>query len=102
MRRDVAMQDSPPTMFNYEEAVQHAEADRRHREEIQSQDHLAMILHKGQSALCRAPAATQPTEVAGHGAFREGEAKLLQFTVNFRSSPLRVLVGHAPDEIPDL
>lgn len=41
--RDVAVQDTPPTVSNQEEAAEHRKHDRRHREKVHRRDSLPMI-----------------------------------------------------------
>src|ERR1035437_6823411 len=48
----VAVENSPPIMRNDEEAVQHAESQRRNVEEIHCGDGFTMILEKSCPALC--------------------------------------------------
>ena len=53
---DVEMQDLPSPMLDDEEAVQQLERHRGHGEEVEGNDHLAMILEEGQRAFTRPPA----------------------------------------------
>ena len=46
MFRDVNVQDAPPIMTDDEEAVEHAERNRWHREEVHCRDRLSMVLEK--------------------------------------------------------
>jgi len=47
MLRDIAVQNLAPFMLDYQEAVQHAECDGGHGEEIAGGENLAMIPQKG-------------------------------------------------------
>ena len=49
----IAVKDAPPIMRNDEEAIQHAEGQRRHGEEIHCRDGFTMIAQKGRPSLCR-------------------------------------------------
>ena len=49
----IAIQDSPPVMLDDEEAVEHAEGERRHSEEIHCCNRFAMIAQKRCPSLCR-------------------------------------------------
>jgi hypothetical protein len=44
MLRDVNVQDAPPIMTDDEEAVEHAERNRWHSEEVHCRDRLSMVL----------------------------------------------------------
>ena len=51
MLRDVNVQDAPPIMTDDEEAVEHAERNRGHSEEVHCRDRLSMVLEKSTPAL---------------------------------------------------
>jgi hypothetical protein len=51
MLRDVNVQDAPPIVTDDEEAVEHAERDRWHREEIHGRNRFPMVSKEGQPAL---------------------------------------------------
>jgi hypothetical protein len=53
MLGDVNVQDAPPIMADDEEAVEHAERDRWHREEIHGRNRFPMVSKEGQPALGR-------------------------------------------------
>ena len=98
----VEVQDPAASVLDDEEAVQQLEGHRRHGEEVEGDDHLAMILEKRKPAFARVAAAPNPSQIAGHGPFRDDEAELLQFSVDLGGSPVRVLFGQATDQTPDL
>lgn len=93
------MQNTPPVMRNYEEAVQHAESQCRHGEEIHRGDRFPMIAQKCHPRFCRLGTSRCSPHPAQHGSFRNIEAEHLQFAVNARSAPGRVLSNHAKDEL---
>jgi hypothetical protein len=52
MASDVAVENATASMLDYEETVQLPEQQRRHCEQIESDDHLAMIPQESQPSLC--------------------------------------------------
>jgi len=48
MPRYIAMQDAPTVMTDDEEAVQKAEGDSGHREEVHGSDGFAVVVKKGE------------------------------------------------------
>ena len=79
MWRDVAMQNLASLVLDDEKAIQHSECHRRHGEEIESSDYVAVIGEKGEPLLPGIPAPNHTTQISGRGSFREGKAQLLQF-----------------------
>jgi hypothetical protein len=59
-----------------EEAVERLESDRRHGEEVEGNNHLAMIVQEGQPFLARISATTDSTQVPRDGSLRDVETKL--------------------------
>ena len=89
-------------MLNDEEAVEQAKRHGRHREKVEGDYHLAVILQKGQPALSRGPAALSAAKIPGDGPFRNDEAELLEFSVDLGGTPIWVLFCQAPDKTADL
>jgi hypothetical protein len=58
MRRNIRVQDSSAPVLHPKKAVQHAEGQRWHDEEIHSQDQLTVILQKSEPAFATVPAGT--------------------------------------------
>ena len=100
MASDVEVQDPAASVLDDEEAVEQLEGHRRHGEEVEGDDHLAVILEKGKPALARIAPAPNAPQIAGHGPFRDDEAELLQFAMDLRGAPVRILFGQAPDQTP--
>jgi len=75
MLRHIAVENSPPIMGNDEEAIKHAEGDRRYCEEVHRGDGFPMIAQKGRPSLCRFPIPRRLPHPAKHGPFRNVEAK---------------------------
>src|SRR5215472_15065997 len=96
----VAMQNLASLVLDDKEAIQHSECHRRHDEEIEGSDYLAVILQKGEPLLAGITAPNYTTQISGHRTFREGKAQLLQFRVNLGSAPVWIVLGQAFDQIP--
>jgi len=73
-------QDLPTAVLDDEEAVQQPEGHRGYREQVEGDDHLAMIPEKGQPPFARVTAALNTPKTAGDGPFRDNETE-------FQSSP---------------
>ena len=78
----VAVENSPPIMRNDEEAVQHAESQRRNGEEIHCGDGFTMILEKSCPALCWLRISRRFPHPTQHRSLGNIEAKHFQFTMN--------------------
>ena len=94
----VAMKNSPPVMRDDEEAIEHAESQRRHGEEIHRSDGLAMIGQECRPSLRRLRIPGRFSHPAQHRSLRDVEAKHLQLAMNPWRSPGSVLGHHAEDE----
>src|SRR5215469_13229099 len=97
--RHVEVQDAPPVMTDHEEAVEHAERNRRDREEIHGCNDLPVVAEKGEppfSWFVISRCAFHPT---GDRSLREIKPEHEEFTMNARCSPGRVLGNHSKDEI---
>ncbi len=101
MRRDVEMQDPPSPVLDDEEAVEQLERGRRHGEEVEGGDRLAVVREEGQPTLTGITATLDPFQVPSHGSFRDHEPQLLEFAVDLRRAPVGVLFGEAANEPAD-
>ncbi len=101
MACDVEVQDLPTSVFDDEEAVEELEGNRRHGEEVECNDHFAVILQEGQPVLAWITAALNASEVPSHASFGNDEAELLEFSVNLGRAPGRILFRQAADEPTD-
>ena len=95
------VQNPAPPMLHDEEAVKQLERQRWHGEEVEGNDHLAVILEESQPALAALTAAADTSQVPRHGSFGNLEAKLLQLSVDLGSAPIEILIRHAVDERAD-
>ena len=97
----VAMKDTPSIMRDDEEAVKHAERQRRHGKEIHRSDGFPMIAQKGRPSLCRIRIPWRFPHPAQDGPFRNVEAKHLQFAMNPWRAPGWIVRNHAEDEFAE-
>src|SRR5215813_3958341 len=67
--RHIEVQDLPASMLDDEETMQQSERHRWYGEEVESNDHLAMILQEGPPALARISAAVDTPQVASEPRF---------------------------------
>ena len=89
----VAVQNLASLVLDDKEAIQHSERYRRHGEEIEGSDPLAVILEKGEPLPAGITTPNYTTQISGHRAFREGKAQLLQFRANLGSAPVGIVLG---------
>jgi len=102
MFRYVEVQDSSAAMIDHEEAVQQAEGQGRHREEINGCDHLPMVLEEAQPWLARPPAGLDPSQISRYRPLRDGKTQFQQLALNPWGAPGGILSGHALNELPYL
>jgi hypothetical protein len=92
------MKDAPPVMRNDEEAVENAKGQRRNCEEIHRGDSFTMIAQKSRPSFSRLRTSRCFPHPAQDGSLRNIETQHLQFTVDARCAPGRVLGDHAEDQ----
>ena len=102
MTSNVEMQNPASAMLDYEEAIQELKCQGGHREQVEGDDHLAVILEEGQPALTGITPTTNSPQVPSHGPFRQLETELLQFSVDLWGTPARILFCHLADEPSNL
>jgi hypothetical protein len=94
----VEMQNPAPPVLDHKETVQQLECHRRHSEEIECGDHLAMILLERQPAPGTLTTTANALQIACHAPLRNNKTKLLKFAVDPRGSPIPVLLRQALDQ----
>ena len=87
------MENLASLVLDDKESIQHSKRHRRHGEEIEGSDYLAVILEKGVPLLVGITVPNHTTQISGHGSFCEGEAQRLQFRVNLGRAPFVILLG---------
>jgi hypothetical protein len=95
-------QDVPPIMADDEEAVEHAEHDRWHREEIHGRNRFPMVSKEGPPALGRVRISRRSFHPTGDGSLGEFKTEHEEFPMYPRCSPCWVVSDHPKDQLPDL
>src|SRR5215510_11700946 len=96
--RHIEVQDLPASMLDDEEAMQQSERHRWYGEEVERNDHLAMILQEGQPALAGIPAEVDSPQVSSHGSLGDDETQFQEFSVNLGCTPSGILFRHLADQ----
>ena len=73
-----------------------------HREEVERDDDLAVVLEEGQPTLGWITPAPNSPGMPGHASSGYDEAELLKFSVDLGGSPVRVLLRQASDQNTNL
>ena len=101
MSGHVEVQKLPSIVLDNEEAIEELESRRRHGEKVERSDYLAVIRQECQPLLTRIPTSSNASGIATDARFRDDEAKLLEFTVDLRRAPSRILLCQPADERTD-
>jgi len=96
MAGDVEVQHAAPVMSNDEEAGEHAESQCRHGEKIHRRNRFTMIVEECHPPIRRFGIPRRFPHPAQHGSLRKIESQHLQFAVNARSAPSRILRDQSP------
>src|SRR6202165_5218241 len=96
----IEVQNTTPVMGQHQKHVKDLEADSWHREEVDGDQLLGMILQKCAPSLRRRFAAGHP--VFADGALADLNAELEQLTVDPWCTRRRILSAHLADQISDL
>src|SRR5499427_6728350 len=102
MLREVEMQDTPAIVADDKEAVEDAEADRGHGEEVHGRNRFPVIPKKGAPALGWLGIPRNSLHPAGDASLGYLEAQHEQFAVNARRAPGRVPRHHTEVSAPEL
>jgi len=102
MSGHVEMQDSPPIVGDDEEAIENAEGECWHGEEVHCGDGLAVIAQERRPSLCRFGVTRRFPHPTQDGSLGDVEAEHCEFTVNARRSPSWVPGDHAENESTQL
>ena len=98
MPGNVAVQDAPPAMGDDEEAIEHAEGQRRHGEEVHRSNRFTVILQERRPSFCRLRDPRRLPHPAQNRPLRNIEVEHLQFAVDAWRTPSSVLCHDAEDE----
>jgi len=90
VRRDVEVQDSPPTVRDDKKAVEGAKRQARNGEKVKGADDLTVVVEEGQPlrGLALVRMTLQLLKIARHGGFGNRESELEQFAVDARRTPM--------------
>jgi len=102
MLRDVKVQDAPAIMTDDKEAVEHAECNRWHSEEIHGRNRFPMVSKEGQPALGPVRISRSSLHPTGDGSLRKFKTEHAEFPMDPRRSPGGVLNEHTEDQFPNL
>ena len=96
------MQDTPAIVADDKEAVEDAEADRGHGEEVHGRNRFPVIRKKGAPALGWLGVSRRPLHPAGDGSLGDVKAQHEQFAVNARRAAGSVLRHHTEDQLSNV
>jgi hypothetical protein len=89
VRRGIEVKDAATLMFDDEEAIEHLERQRRHREEVERRHHLAVIVKEGQPTL--GPLTVRPPfqtlQITRDGGLGDLESELKQLAMDAGCPP---------------
>ena len=88
-------------MLDDEDAIEQLKGRRRHGEEVEGDDHLAVILEESQPALGGVAATPNAPRIPSHGSFGDDGAKLQKLSVDFGSAPTCILFCHPAEGRPE-
>ena len=103
MCRAIEVENTPPAVFDDEEAVKCLEGQRGNGEEVERGDNLTMVAQERQPLLrfARIVRSLEAFKVARDRWFGNFEPELEQFTVDARRAPSRIVGLHASDQFAD-
>jgi hypothetical protein len=99
---DVEVHDPPTIMADDEEAIEHAECDRWHCEEVHRSNGFPMVAQKRNPALGWFGISRYPAHPAGDRALRDIKAEHEEFTMDAWRSPGWILANHPEDQVSNL
>jgi hypothetical protein len=99
---NIEVKDSPPVMCDDEEAIQYAEGQRGHGEEIHRRDGFTVVAEESRPSFRRFGAPRRFAHPVQYGSLGDLETKHLELAMNARCTPRRVLDNHAKDQVAQL
>ena len=94
---NVAVQNLATFVLYYKEAIKYSERHCRHGEEVECGDHLTVILQEGEPLFIGVAASNNTASISGDASLRNTKSEFLQFRVDFRSSPVGILLCETSD-----
>ncbi len=98
MTGNVEMKNAASVMRDHEEAVQHAEGERGHDEEIHRRNRFAVVAEERHPPFCRLRTSRRFPHPAQDSSLGDVESEHLQFSVNARRAPGGIFGNHAEDQ----
>ena len=95
----VEVQDAPTVVADDEEAVEHAERDRRNGEEIHCGDRFPMVAQKREPTLGRLGVPRRSSHPTGNGSLRDIKTQHEELAVDARRSQSWILGHHSEDQL---
>jgi hypothetical protein len=102
MLRDVNVQDAPTIVADDEEAIEHAEGNRWHSEEIHGRNPFPMASKEDQPAVGPVRISRCPFQPTRNGSLGKVKAEHEEFPMDPRRSPGWVVSDHPKDQLPNL
>src|SRR5271165_7583700 len=96
----IEVQNATPVVSQYQKHVKNLETDGGHREEVDGDHLLEVVLQESAPGLRRRLAAAHP--VFAHTALTDVDAEFEQFTVDAGRTPPGILPAHLTDQVSDL
>lgn len=100
MLRDIEVQNPPAVVGHHEETLEHAEGDRRDREEVHGSDRFPMVAQEGQPAFGRLGVSRRSFHPARDCSLRHVEPEHKQLPMDARRSLSWILRHHSEDQLP--
>lgn len=95
------MQDLSSSVLDDEQTIEQLESHGRHSKEIHRYDSLTVVLEERQPTLIGVPASPHSAQIPSHASFGNDKAQFLEFSMNSRSTPTRVLFSQAANQRSD-
>ena len=102
MLRDVDVQDASPIMTDDKKAVEHAEGNRWHREEIHGRNRFPMVAKEGQPAFGLVRTSRRSLHPTGDGSLGKLKTEHAEFPMDPWCSPGWVFGNHQENQFPNL
>src|SRR5271168_4021537 len=99
---DVVVKNAPPSVSDYEEAVQDAESERWYGEEIHGGDGFTVIAQEGRPMSCRLWIVRSLPHPAQNRALRNLKPEHVQLTMDPRRTPGAIFGYHAEDQLSNV
>src|SRR5580658_328718 len=96
---NAVVKNAPPSMSDYEEAVQDAKADRGNGEEVHGGNRFSMIAQEGGQSSCRLGVSRGHPHPTQDCPLRDIESQHPEFAMDAGRAPCAILGYHAEDQL---